>query len=86
MNAEARGQPREASPSERSRIADSASHSRPRCDECVEHGFRSKVERLITFSTSAVAVCCWWRDVVLAQLIEQPRVLDGDHGLGREVL
>ena len=32
----------------------------------------------MTLSTSAVAVCCWSR---LAQLVEQPRVLDGDHGL-----
>ena len=44
---------------------------------------RSKVERLITFSTSAVAVCCWSDS---AQLAEQPRVLDGDDGLRGEVL
>ena len=35
------------------------------------------------FSTSAVAVCCC-RDC--AQFVQQPRVLDGDHGLGGEVL
>ena len=44
---------------------------------------RSNVERLITFSTSAVAVCCCER---FAQLVEQPRVLDGDDGLGGKVL
>ena len=42
---------------------------------------KSKVERLITFSTSAVAVCCC-ND--FAQFIEQPRILDGDDGLGCE--
>ena len=40
-------------------------------------------ELLMIFRTSAVAVCCW-RD--FAQLVEQPRVLDGDDGLGSEVL
>ena len=44
---------------------------------------RSKVERLITLSTSAVAVCCCSE---FAQLVEQPGVLDGDDGLGGEVL
>ena len=44
---------------------------------------RSNVERLMTLSTSAVAVCCCKR---FAQLVEQPRVLDGDDGLGGEVL
>ena len=37
----------------------------------------------MTLSTSAVAVCCCEK---FAQLIEQPRVLDGDDGLGGEVL
>ena len=37
----------------------------------------------MTLSTSAVAVCCCSR---FAQLVEQPRVLDGDDGLGGEVL
>ena len=37
----------------------------------------------MTLSTSAVAVCCSER---FAQLVEQPRVLDGDDGLGGEVL
>ena len=46
-------------------------------------GCRSKVERLMTLSTSAVAVCCWRR---FAQLVEQPRVLDGDDRLRSEVL
>ena len=58
-----------------SRAADSISVSSTVC--------RSKVERLMTLSTSAVAVCCCKR---FAQLVEQPRVLDGDHGLRGEVL
>ena len=37
----------------------------------------------MTLSTSEVAVC---RCSEFAQLVEQPRVLDGDHGLGGEVL
>ena len=37
----------------------------------------------MTFSTSAVAVCCC-RDCL--KFVEQPRVLDGDDGLGGEVL
>ena len=45
---------------------------------------RSKVERLITLSTSAVAVCCCSRSSC-AQLVEQAGVLDGDHGLAGEV-
>ena len=36
----------------------------------------------MTLSTSAVAVCCCKR---FAQLVEQPRVLDGDDGLGGKV-
>ena len=36
----------------------------------------------MTLSTSAVAVCCCSD---FAQLVEQPRVLDGDDGLGGEV-
>ena len=39
----------------------------------------------MTFSTSAVAVCCC-SDSTVAQLVEQPRILDGDDGLGGEVL
>ena len=42
----------------------------------------------MTLSTSEVAVCCSAiRQIVgaLAQLVEQPRVLDGDDGLGGEV-
>ena len=38
----------------------------------------------MTLSTSAVAVCCCKQ--ISAQLVEQPRVLDGDHGLGGEIL
>ena len=45
-------------------------------------GCRSKVERLMTLSTSAVAVCCCKR---FAQLVEQARVLDGDDGLVSKV-
>ena len=37
----------------------------------------------MTLSTSAVAVCCCSR---FTQLVEQPRVLDGDDGLGSEIL
>ena len=37
----------------------------------------------MTLSTSAVAVCCCSD---CSQFIEQPRVLDGDDGLGGEVL
>ena len=44
----------------------------------------------MTFSTSEVAVCCSsdFAQIVraLAQLVEQPRVLDGDDGLSGEVL
>ena len=45
-------------------------------------GSRSPGDELMTRSTSAVAVCCSsdWREFV-----EQPRVLDGDDGLGGEV-
>ena len=57
-----------------SRAADSTSVSSTVC--------RSKVERLMTLSTSAVAVCCCSD---FAQLVEQTRVLDGDHGLSGEI-
>ena len=43
---------------------------------------RSKAERLMTLSTSAVAVCCCSDS---AQLVQQPCVLDGDDGLGGEM-
>ena len=46
-------------------------------------GASSPGELLITFSTSAVAVCCCSD---FPQLVEQPRVLDGDDGLGGEIL
>ena len=42
-----------------------------------------RANELITLSTSAVAVCCC-RD--FAQLVEQPRILDGDDGLRGEIL
>ena len=63
-----------------SRAADSTSVSSTAC--------RSKVERLMTLSTSAVAVCCCSDSAnlrALTQLVEQARVLDGDDGLGGEV-
>ena len=50
----------------------------------------------MTVSTSDVAVCCssaserssvrWLSSSVRWRFVEQPRVLDGDHGLGSEVL
>ena len=51
-------------------------------------GARSPGELEMTFSTSEVAVCCSSDRSVgaLAQLVEQPRVLDGDHRLRGEVL
>ena len=53
-------------------------------------GSSSPGELLMTLSTSEVAVCCSsdFGEIVgtLAQLVEQPRVLDGDDGLGGEVL
>ena len=62
-----------------SRAANSISVSSTDC--------RSKVERLITFSTSAVAVCCSSdsRDASLHRL-KQPDVLDRDNGLVGEGL
>ena len=52
-------------------------------------GSNSPGELEMTFSTSAVAVCCSSDSQIvgaLAQLVEQPRVLDGDDRLGGEVL
>ena len=48
-------------------------------------GSSSPGELEMTLSTSEVAVCCC-PDRSSAQLIEQPRVLDGDDGLRGEVL
>ena len=48
-------------------------------------GSSSPGELVMTFSTSEVAVCCSSRSFA-AQLVEQARVLDGDDGLGGEVL
>ena len=45
-------------------------------------GSSSPGELEMTCSTSEVAVCCCSD---CAQLVEQPRVLDGDDGLGGEV-
>ena len=46
---------------------------------------RSNAERLITFSTSAVAVCCCSASLEFGgarlHLLEQPHILDGDHRL-----
>ena len=51
---------------------------------------RSNVARLTTLSTSAVADCCWSESLeivgAIAQFVEQPRILDGDDGLGCEIL
>ena len=46
-------------------------------------GSSSPGEPLMTWSTSAVAVCCCRQ--IFAQLVEQPGVLDGDDRLGGEV-
>ena len=54
-----------------------------RSNQRIEHRCKSNAERLMTLSTSAVAVCCCSR---FAQFVEQPRVLDGDDGLGGEIL
>ena len=59
-----------------SRAADSTSVCRT--------DLRSKVERLMTLSTSEVAVCCC-RDSSPSQLGEQAGVLDGDDGLLCEI-
>ena len=60
----------------------SASHSRAaNSNSVLRTACRSKVERLMTLSTSAVAVCCCSNS---AQRAQQPRVLDGDDSLGRE--
>ena len=54
------------------------------------HGWRSKVERLITLSTSLVAVCCSSASISsrfrASEFREQADVLDGDHRLIREGL
>ena len=47
-------------------------------DDGVEHRLQIDGELAITFRTSAVAVC---RSSASLRLVEQPRVLDGDHGL-----
>ena len=49
---------------------------------CLSTVCRSNVERLMTLSTSAVAVCCCSDS---SQFAEQPRVLDGDDGLSGEI-
>ena len=53
-------------------------------------GCRSNGERLMTLSTSAVAVCCCSdsasRRVRCLHLVEQPHILDRDHGLVGEGL
>ncbi len=53
-------------------------------------GSSSPGELLMTFSTSEVAVCCSSASLeivrALAQLVEQPRVLDGDDRLIGEIL
>src|SRR5215813_9502976 len=60
-------------------FAISASHRRAADSVKVSNTVcRSKVERLINLSTSAVPVCCC-KD--LPQFIEQSRILDSDDGL-----
>ena len=53
-------------------------------------GSSSPGDELITRSTSEVAVCCSkiFAEIggALAQFVEQPRILDGDDGLGGKVL
>src|SRR5712671_6571597 len=64
-------------------VALSASHSRAADSTNVwSTDLRSKVERLMTLSTSAVAVCC----CRLAQFIKQTAILNGDHRLVGESL
>ena len=71
-------------------LPNSASQSRVAFSSIASNtGCNSPGERIMTFSTSLVAVCCSSaseRSSVLAQLVQQPRVLDGDDRLGREVL
>ena len=53
-------------------------------------GCKSNADRLITFSTSPVAVCCSNAlgeiTVAFLQLLEQPDVLDGNYSLVGESL
>ena len=58
------------------------------CQHGVEHRLQSPGELAMTFSTSRGRGLLLQRlgQIVgaLAQFVEQPRVLDGDHGLGGE--
>ena len=85
--------PTSAARRRRSKIdaASSASHSRAALSTIASStGCRSNGERLMTLSTSAVAVCCSQRLGQLARarlhLLEQPHVLDGDDRLVGEGL
>ena len=51
--------------------------------ERLQNSFQVKAERLITLSTSAVAVCCCndFATPMLAQLLQQPRIFDCDYSL-----
>ena len=78
-------------PSSRNRSPNLASQMRVAFSSIASNtGSSSPGELEMTFSTSLVAVCCSSDSVeivgALAQLVEQPRVLDGDHGLRGEVL
>ena len=65
-------------------VAPSASHSRTADSTNVSStACRSKVERLMTFEHVGGGGLLLQR---FTQLVEQPRVLDGDHGLGGKVL
>ena len=62
----------------------SASHSRAAdCDECIEH--RLQIEGRAADDLEHVGGGGLLLQQTLAQLVEQPRVLDGDDGLGCEV-
>jgi hypothetical protein len=64
-------------------ITESASQRRAAdCTNVSSTACRSNVDRLMTLSTSAVAVCCCSDS---RRLVEQPRVLDGDDCLSSKI-
>ena len=66
----------------------SSAHSAADCVSVSMTDWRSNAERLITLRMSAVAVCCCSASESRSCLhvLEQPRVLDCDHGLVGERL
>ena len=78
------------SPSRRNSVPKLATHIRvafSRID--LKTGSNSPGDELMTLRTSEVAVCCSSDSLdrqCAAQFVQQPRVLDGDDGLGGEVL